>query len=71
MGRATSGAGFIFGPMLATGLYRISPSAPFIFGGALMLICYLYAMFSPHLKSAGLIAPDEKQIEAAEEVPNA
>ena len=29
---ATSGAGFIFGPMIATGLYRISPSAPYIFG---------------------------------------
>jgi len=68
---ATAGAGFIFGPMLATGLYRISPSAPFIFGGGLMLICYLYALFSPHLKNAGLIAPDEKQIEAAEEIPNA
>lgn len=68
---ATSGAGFIFGPMLATGLYRISPSAPFIFGGGLMLVCYLYALFSPHLKNAGLIAPDEKQIEAAEEIPNA
>ncbi|HTT99449.1 MAG TPA: MFS transporter [Rhizomicrobium sp.] len=68
---ATAGAGFIFGPMLATGLYRISPSAPFLFGGGLMLICYLYAMFSPHLKNAGLVAPDEKQIEAADEIPNA
>jgi MFS family permease len=69
----TSGAGFIFGPMLATGLYRISPSAPFIFGGGLMLICYLYAMFSPHLKNAGRIAPDEDQIEEAAEMqsPNA
>src|SRR4029077_5370141 len=35
---ATSGAGFIFGPMIATGLYRISPSATFLFGGALMLV---------------------------------
>jgi hypothetical protein len=57
--------------MLATGLYRISPSAPFIFGGGLMLVCYVYAMFSPHLKNAGQVAPDPEQIEAAEEMPNA
>ena len=70
---ATSGAGFIFGPMIATGLYRISPSAPFLFGGALMLVCWLYAMFSPHLKNAGRITPDEDQIEEAAEMqsPNA
>jgi hypothetical protein len=38
-----------------------------------MLICYLYAMFSPHLKNAGRIAPDEEQIEEAAEMqtPNA
>ncbi len=33
---ATSGAGFIFGPMIATGLYRISPQAPYIFGAVLI-----------------------------------
>jgi MFS family permease len=70
---ATAGAGFIFGPMIATGLYRISPSAPFLFGGGLMLVCYLYAMFSPHLKNAGLVAPQAEQIEEAAEMqtPNA
>ncbi len=70
---ATAGAGFIFGPMLATGLYRISPSAPFLFGGGLMLVCWLYALFSPHLKNAGRVTPDEGQIEEAAEMqtPNA
>jgi MFS family permease len=70
---ATAGAGFIFGPMIATGLYRIAPSAPFLFGGGLMLVCYLYAMLSPHLRNAGLAAPDEEQIEEAAEsqLPNA
>lgn len=68
---ATAGAGFIFGPMIATALYRLHPSAPYLFGGALMLACCLYALLSPHLKNAGLLAPDEEQIEAAEEVPNA
>ncbi|HWA92930.1 MAG TPA: MFS transporter [Rhizomicrobium sp.] len=68
---ATSGAGFIFGPMIATWLYHVHPSAPYLFGLALMLACYLYSLFSPHLKNAGLAAPDEEQIEAAEEIPNA
>lgn len=70
---ATAGAGFIFGPMIATGLYRIAPSAPFLFGGALMLVCYAYAMLSPHLKNAGLAAPEAEQIEEAAEsqLPNA
>jgi hypothetical protein len=59
--------------MIATGLYHISPSAPYIFGGALMLACYLYALLSPHLKNAGLSAPEAEQIEEAAEsqMPNA
>lgn len=70
---ATSGAGFIFGPMIATGLYRMAPSAPFVFGGALMLTCFVYALVSPHLKNAGLAAPEAEQIEEAAEtqLPNA
>jgi MFS family permease len=70
---ATSGAGFIFGPMIATALYRVAPSAPFVFGGGLMLVCYLYALFSPHLKNAGLAVPEAEQIEEAAEtqLPNA
>ena len=68
---ATSGAGFIFGPMIATWLYHVHPSAPYLFGLGLMLACFLYALFSPHLKNAGLAAPDEEQIEASEEIPNA
>ncbi|MBV9991678.1 MAG: MFS transporter [Alphaproteobacteria bacterium] len=67
---ATSGAGFIAGPMIATYLYHLHPSAPYAFGGGLMLICYLYSLFSPHLKNAGLV-PDEEQIEASEDIPNA
>ena len=70
---ATSGAGFIFGPMIATALYRVSPSAPFIFGGGLMLACYLYSLLSPHMRNAGLTAPEAEQIEDAAEnqMPNA
>ena len=68
---ATAGAGFIFGPMIATALYRISPSAPYLFGLGLMAACYLYSLLSPHLRNAGLVAPEADQIEAAEEVPNA
>jgi MFS family permease len=68
---ATSGAGFIFGPMIATALYRVHPSAPYLFGGGLMLACYLFALLSPHLKNAGLVAPNGEQIEAFDEVPGA
>jgi MFS family permease len=63
---ATGAAGFIFGPMIATGLYRIAPSAPYIFGAALMVALYGYALWSPHLRNAGLIASDT---DAAEEAP--
>ncbi|MBV8976659.1 MAG: MFS transporter [Alphaproteobacteria bacterium] len=69
---ATSGAGFIFGPMIATALYHVAPYAPYLFGLALMAACYLYSLFSPHLKRAGLVAPDGEQIEdAAELLPDA
>ena len=63
---ATGAAGFIFGPMIATGLYRIAPSAPYIFGAALMVALYGYALWSPRLRNAGLIASDT---DAAEEAP--
>jgi MFS family permease len=63
---ATSGAGFIFGPMIATGLYRLSPAAPYIFGAVLMAVLYAYALLSPHLRYAGVIAsadaPAETQV---------
>jgi len=65
---ATSGAGFIFGPMIATALYHQARFAPYVFGFALMLACYLYSLLSPHLKRAGLVAPDEGQIEEAAEM---
>jgi MFS family permease len=70
---ATSGAGFIFGPLIATGLYRISPQAPYIFGAVLTTIMYIYALLSPHLKNAGLLAPEDDAVEEATEtqVPNA
>jgi MFS family permease len=63
---ATSGAGFIFGPMIATGLYKLSPAAPYIFGAVLMTALYAYALLSPHLRYAGVIAsadaPAETQV---------
>jgi len=70
---ATSGAGFIFGPLIATALYRIAPQAPYIFGAVLTTILYAYALLSPHLKNAGLLAPEDDAVEEATEtqVPNA
>lgn len=62
---ATAGAGFIFGPMIATGLYRLSPFAPYLFGAALMAACHLYAYLSPHLRQAGLVTADAELIEEA------
>jgi MFS family permease len=63
---ATSGAGFIFGPMIATGLYSLSPAAPYIFGAVLLAALYAYALLSPHLRYAGVIAsadaPAETQV---------
>ena len=50
---ATAGAGFIFGPMIATSLYDVSPVAPYIFGAALVAACHLYALMSPRLRLAG------------------
>ena len=62
---ATAGAGFIFGPMIATGLYRLSPFAPYIFGAALMAVCHGYALVSPHLRTAGMVKADADLIEEA------
>jgi MFS family permease len=64
---ATSGAGFIFGPLIATALYRVAPSAPYIFGAVLMALLYAYAWWSPHLRNAGVIASDTEAVE--EEAP--
>ncbi|MBI3676027.1 MAG: MFS transporter, partial [Proteobacteria bacterium] len=55
---ATGGAGFIFGPMIATGLYHLSPVAPYLFGAALMGLCCAYLLLSAHLRNAGLVAPE-------------
>jgi MFS family permease len=70
---ATAGAGFIFGPMIATGLYRFSPFAPYIFGAALMAACHLYAYLSPHLRQAGMVTAEAELIEEATDTqfPNA
>ena len=70
---ATAGAGFIFGPMIATGLYRLSPFAPYIFGAVLMAACHTYALLSPHLRQAGLVTADADLIEEATDtqLPNA
>jgi MFS family permease len=63
---ATSGAGFIFGPIIGNTLYEWHPTAPYVFGAALMAALYLYALISPHLREAGAQAPDA---EAVEEFP--
>jgi len=68
---ATGAAGFIFGPLIATALYRIAPAAPYIFGAVLMSALYAYALWSPHLRNAGLIAAGTDADEAPEtQVPN-
>ena len=69
---ATAGAGFIFGPMIATELYRFSPFAPYIFGAGLMAACHFYALISPHLRQAGLISAEPSLVEDATDtqVPN-
>lgn len=69
---ATSGAGFIFGPVIATGLYRLAPSAPYVFGAALMLFLLAYALWSPSLRNAGVIAARTEEDETTQsQVPNA
>ena len=64
---ATSAAGFIFGPLIATKLYKLSPAAPFWFGAAMMAALYAYAVLSPHLKTAGALAPDSDVVEETAE----
>ena len=70
---ATSAAGFIFGPLIATKLYKFSPGAPFWFGGLMMVALFAYAVLSPHLKRAGALAPDSDVVEenAETQVPKA
>lgn len=70
---ATAGAGFIFGPIIGTTLYEWHPTAPYVFGAALMAALYAYAVFSPQLREAGMQAPDAEALEEAPEtqVPNA
>ena len=51
--------------MIATGLYRLSPFAPYIFGAALMAACHAYALLSPHLRRAGMVTADADLIEEA------
>lgn len=70
---ATSAAGFIFGPMIATKLYKFSPAAPFAFGAFIMATLFAYAILSPHLKNAGALAPDSDVLDetADTQVPNA
>lgn len=70
---ATSAAGFIFGPLIATKLYRVSPAAPFWFGAAMMTALIAYALLSPHLRSAGALAPDADVVDETQEtqVPKA
>lgn len=54
---ATSGAGFIFGPLIGNALYEVAPIAPYIFGAALMVALLAYAMASPRLRAAGAYTP--------------
>lgn len=50
---ATAGAGFIFGPLIATSLYRVSPQAPFLFGAGLTTLCLAYGLWSRTLAHGG------------------
>jgi predicted MFS family arabinose efflux permease len=71
---ATSGAGVVFAPIIATLLYhRYGPTAPFVFGAVLTTLVLIYALLSPHLKNVGLLAPDGDAVEESMEtqVPNA
>ncbi len=68
---ATSAAGFIFGPLIATKLYKIAPSVPFWFGALLMTAMYAYALLSPHLRAAGALAPDSEDETAETQIPKA
>ena len=67
---ATSGAGFIFGPIIGNGLYELSPVAPYLFGAVLMALLYVYAVLSPDLKRAGEVAPEPGKEATETQVPN-
>jgi MFS family permease len=60
---ATSGAGFIFGPMIATALYRVTHWAPYLFGASMMAGLFVYAMLSPLLRESGALAPDHDAVD--------
>jgi MFS family permease len=70
---ATSAAGFIFGPMVATALYPHMHEAPWIWGAVTMAGLYVYALLSPQLRNAGALAPESDVVEetASTQVPNA
>ncbi|HEY1613895.1 MAG TPA: MFS transporter [Rhizomicrobium sp.] len=69
---ATNGAGFIFGPMIATALYRYSPAAPYLFAAGIMVALLIAAFVSTDLRRAGEFAHDPDMEGAAEtQVPNA
>jgi MFS family permease len=70
---ATSAAGFIFGPVVATALYRFSPAAPYWAGAAVMTALCAYIFLSPQLRNAGALAPETELVEetAETQVPKA
>ncbi len=70
---ATSAAGYIFGPLIATKLYRLSPMAAFWFGALLMAMLCAYALLSPPLRRAGALAPESDVVDesAQTQVPGA
>jgi len=70
---ATSAAGFIFGPMVATALYPHMHEVPWIWGAVTMAGLYVYALVSPQLRNAGALAPESGVVEesASTQVPNA
>ncbi|HET7334056.1 MAG TPA: MFS transporter [Rhizomicrobium sp.] len=70
---ATAGAGFIFGPIIGTKLYEWRPEAPYVFCVVLMAVLYVYAIASPHLRNAGLLAPESDAVDKSPQtqVPNA
>jgi len=68
---ATAGAGFIFGPLIGNALYEVAPTAPYVFGVALMVGLLIYGYLDRRIRNAGM-APSEETAETPEtQVPNA
>src|SRR5262249_49363049 len=63
-----SAFGFIFGRAMGW-LYEQSPSLPYWFGAAIVLLLFAYQWLSPTLRNAGDIPPEPEAAEEAAEAP--